>query len=47
MVLNFIFLVESWGWRELGGFGGLTRFRQKAVLATAREIPHPAAPGSE
>jgi hypothetical protein len=45
--LNFILLVESWGWRELGAPGGLTRFRRKAVMGILREIAYPAAPGSE
>jgi hypothetical protein len=32
MVFVFIFPIESWRWRELGGLGGLTRFFGKAVL---------------
>jgi hypothetical protein len=38
MLFGFIFAIESWGWRELGGLGGLTRFRTKAVLALSRRF---------
>jgi hypothetical protein len=32
MISIFIFPVESAGWEEMGGFGGLTRFRQKGLV---------------